>query len=199
MAGRSQRHETNGKLDDHVRLIRGEIQKSLDDAATRVLAAAIVSGNYDNAVDKRTGQEVPVIPFYGRYYRAATSWDAARSVCGMRDYACEVTAIWNFIVLNVRYTQDQDGEDTYCTVRAILEQGAGDCDDLTVMFAALLKAVGFENIIARIVSVRGDTWDHIYPIVMLPDGTWMALDVTESGHQPGWEFRNISAKRDFAL
>jgi len=179
--------------------MRAEIQKSLDDPATRVLAAAIVSGNFDNARDPRTGEDVPVVPYYGRWYRGAISWDAARDVCGMRDYACEVTAIWNFVVLNVRYTQDQDGEDTYSTVRATLEQGAADCDDMTVMFASLLKAVGFENVIARIASVQGRTWDHVWPMVMLPNGKWLSLDCTEEGNHPGWAATGLAAKRDFAL
>lgn len=199
MAGVSQRHETHGKLEEHVRLIRRAIQVSLDDPATRVLAAAIVSGNFDNMRDPRTGEEVPVVPFYGRWFRGAESWEAARQICGMRDYACEVTAIWNFVVLNIRYTQDQDGEDTYSSLRATLEQGAGDCDDLTIVFAALLKAVGFENVVARIVSVRGDQWDHIFALCMLPDGRWLALDCTEKGFVPGTEYTQVAAKRDFAL
>jgi hypothetical protein len=179
--------------------MRAQVQKSLDDPATRNLAAAIVSGNFDNMRDPRSGEEVPVVPFYGRWYRGAESWDAARQVCGMRDYACEVTAIWNFIVLNVRYTQDQDGEDTYSSVRATLEQGAGDCDDLTILFAALLKAVGFENIVARIASVAGKTWDHVWALCMLPNGSWIALDCTEPGNRPGWEAHGLAAVRDFAL
>lgn len=124
---RSKSWKTGDTLKEHVALIRRQIGLSLEDPATRFLAGALVSGNFDSAKDHRSGQMVPVVPFHGRFYRGASDWEAARSVCGMRDYLCEVTAIWNFIVLNVRYTQDQDGEDTYQTVRATLEMGAGDC------------------------------------------------------------------------
>ncbi len=186
-------------MEEHIRLIRGQISKSLDDPATRVLAAALVSGNFDSMTDPRTGQPVPVVPFHGRWYRGAASWEDARSLCAMRDYRCEVTAIWNFVVLNCRYTQDQDGEDTYSTVRGSLEQGALDCDDMTILFASLLKAIGYENLVARVVSIQGATWDHIYPLVMLPKGQWIALDATESGHHLGWEYQNVAARRDFAL
>jgi hypothetical protein len=199
VVGLAQRYETDNALEGHVRLIRGQITKSLDDAATRMLAAAIVAGNFDNVIDPRTGQGVPGIMFHGRWYRGAADWAAARQLCAQRDYACELTAIWNFGVLNVRYTQDQDGEDTYQTVRATLEAGAGDCDDLTILFAALAKAVGFENIVARIVSVHGATWDHIYPLVKLPRGGWIPMDATEQGKPLGWEYTRIAAKRDFAL
>lgn len=191
--------KTGDKLSEHVALIRRQIELSLADPATRFLAGAIVSGNFDSMRDPRSGIEVPVVPFHGRWYRGALDWPSARQTCGMRDYACEVTAIWNFIVLNTRYTQDQEGEDTYQTVRASLEIGAADCDDMTILFATLLKAVGFEDIIARIVSINGDSWDHIYPLVKLPSGKWMALDVTEKGKLPGWEFSWVASKQDFRL
>ena len=48
-------------------------------------------------------------------------------LCSARDEMCELTAIWNFWVLNVRYLQDSIGQDTYQTLRATLEAGGGDC------------------------------------------------------------------------
>ena len=77
--------------------------------------------------------------------------------------------------------------------------GACDCDDMTILFASLLKCVGFEEIVARIVSVQGTTWDHIYPLVKLPRGGWVAMDATEKGKHLGWEYANVAARRDFAL
>ncbi len=190
---------TDDSIEQHVELIRGQVAKSLADPATRMLAAAIVSGNFDSRVDPRTGHQVPVVPFHDRFYRGAADWASARAVCQARDYRCEVIAIWNFLVMNVRYTQDQFGEDTYQTLRATLEAGAGDCDDFTIAFAALLQAVGFEDVIARIISLDGRSWAHIYPLVKPPRGAWIALDVTENGKRFGWEFSRPAAKRDFAI
>lgn len=199
MLARSQRWKTGNSLDEHISLIRRQIQHSLDDSATHMLASAIVAGNFDNVIDPRTGEGVPAVPYYGRWYRGARSWTDAQSLCRMRDYACELTSIWNFGVLNLRYAQDQEGEDTYKTVRASLESGAVDCDDFTIFFASLLKAIGFENLVARVVSVQGETWDHIYLLAKLPRGGWTAMDATEHGHHLGWEYTNVAAKRDFAL
>lgn len=190
---------TGDTLPEHVALIRRQIEVGLSDPSTRMLAGAIVSGNFDSMQDPRSGVAVPVVPFHGRWYRGAKDWAAARQVCGMRDYACEVTALWNFVVLNIRYTQDQAGEDTYQSLRATLEIGAGDCDDMTIAFATLLRAVGFEQVYARIVSMQGETWDHIYPIVVMPNGRRLVLDATEQGKLPGWEYLWSSAKQDFAL
>ncbi len=180
-------------------MLRRQVQKGLDDPATRVLAGAIVAGNFDSMIDPRSKAAVPVVPFHGRWYRGARSWADAQSTCRMRDYVCEVNAIWNFVVLNLRYTQDQAGEDTYQTLRASLEAGAGDCDDMTVAFATLLKAVGFESVIARIISLEGRSWDHVYPVVNVPRHGWMALDATERGKLPGWEYRAAAERRDFEL
>jgi hypothetical protein len=190
---------TGDSLPEHVALIRRQIETGLADPSTRMLAGAIVSGNFDSVLDRRSGIEVPAVPFHGRWYRGAKDWAAARQICGMRDYMCEVTAIWNFIVLNLRYTQDQAGEDTYQSLRASLEIGAADCDDMTIAFATLLKAVGFEEIYARIVSMGGETWDHIYAIVVLPNGKRVVLDATEKGKTPGWEYKFSAAKQDFVL
>jgi hypothetical protein len=183
---RSQTYQTSDRIEEHIALIRQQVQASLADPATRALAAAIVSGSFDSGVDPRTGESVPVISYHGRAYRGARSWADARSLCAMRDLRCEVTAIWNFLVLNVRYTQDQDGEDTYQTLRASLEGGAGDCDDMTIAFAALLHAVGFEDVIARVISLDGRAWAHIYPVVLV-GRQWLVLDATERGKAMGWE------------
>lgn len=196
---RAQTYQTNDRIEEHIALIRQVVQTSLADPASRALAAAIVSGSFDDGRDPRTGTSVPVISYHGRAYRGARSWADARSVCGMRDLLCEVTAIWNFLVLNVRYTQDQDGEDTYQTLRASLEGGAADCDDFAIAFAVLLHAVGFEDVIARVISLDGRAWAHIYPLVRVDRHGWVVLDATEKGKPMGWEFGRARAKRDFAI
>lgn len=191
--------QTGDDIEQHVELIRRQVQVGLDDPASRMLAVAIVSGNFDQSVDPRTGASVPVVPFHGRFYRGAKDWNAARQICRMRDFMCEVNAIWNFVVLNIRYTADQDGEDTYSALRATLEAGGEDCDGMTIAFATLLRAVGFEQVICKIISLDGRAWAHIYPLVQVPGKGWVALDATEPGKLPGWEFRGAKATRAFAL
>ncbi len=203
MPGQSQRWKTRNGLEEHVRLMRKQIAVSLDDSATHMLSSAIVAGNFDNVIDPRTGQGVPAVPFHGRWYRGAQSWADARDLCEMRDSACEATALWNFATLNLRYGGDQDGEDTYKSVRASLESGTIDCDDFCIFFASMFKAIGYENVIARIASIEGRTWDHVWTLVQLPrrgrSATWISLDPTEPGKNLGWSFTEAAAIRDFAL
>lgn len=188
--------ETNS-IEDHARLLRGKVDESLADPHTRHLAAKIVSSGYDAWVDDpRTGTRVPAIKYYDHWYRV-TPGHLAPPVCDARDRTCEITAIWNFMVLNVRYTGDVDGYDSYQDLRTTLMTHSADCDDATVAFAALLRAVGFQ-VRARIISQDGRYWSHVYPVVK-SGNTWVALDMTEKGKKPGWEFRRARTARDFDM
>ena len=195
--GRSQHWETGDKLVNHVELIRRQVDLSLEDPETRSLAVAITSGAFDRTPDPVSGEMIPVVPYHGRIYRGARDWRTARIMCAARDEMCELTAIWNFCVLNIRYLQDQIGQDTYQTLRATLEAGGGDCDDCTVALCALAGAVGYESV-AAVISVKGGTWDHIYPVIKTRRG-WVALDMTEAGKKPGWEFGSPAARQNFAM
>lgn len=195
--GRAQHWETNDDLRNHIKLMRRQVTRSLEDPETRSLAVAITSGSFDSAYDPRTGERVPVIPFHGRLYRGAQSWQAAH-VCRMRDEQCEINSVWNFVVLNCRYLQDARGQDTYATLRGTLEAGGGDCDDFTVVFASLLGAVGYP-VAASVISVHGGTWDHVYACAKTRKGRWVPLDPTEPGKHPGWQYPRPAARENFML
>jgi len=177
-------------------LIERQVKRSLRDPGTRQLAVAIVSGVREYARDPRTGKQVPVVSAWGRYYRAP------EVECPARDEACEIEAIWDFVVMNVRYVLDIADVDTYSDVKATLEVGGGDCDDFTIVFAALLKALGY-SVQARVISIDGRSWAHIYPLCVLPKGGTpryvLPLDATEDGKEPGWEFKGAKKKQDFDL
>jgi len=195
--GRSQTWETGDSLVNHIELIRRQVEISMADPETRSLAVAIVSGAFDR-VQVGPGSFVPGVPYHGRYYRGAADWASAQTLCEQRDDMCELTQLWNFGVLNVRYLQDAAGEDTYQTLRATLEAGGGDCDDFCILFGSLAGAIGYRSI-ARVISVHGDTWDHIYPVIKTRRGGWVALDATEKGKRAGWEFSSPAARQDFWL
>lgn len=198
-----QREHTTSSLDDHIKLIKRQIARSMADPDVRNLAAQITSGRFDWMRDPRTGQEVPVVMFKGRHFRAPIG-----PLCRPKDDSCEIGAVWDFCVMNVRYLLDPEGADgeptdMYMDVTTILMSGAGDCDDFVVLFATLLMCLGF-RVIARVISTDGRRWAHIYPVVMVPKGEGrkeIALDATENGKSPGWEYMrgNPPAKRDFVL
>lgn len=178
-------HTQSHNIDEHVALIKRQLDRSLQDAEVRQLAVKIVSCHSDDLVA------------WGKRFHPP-------EVCpAPRDEEAEVAAIWDFVVLNCRYVYDPLEVDTFATVEHTLDAGGGDCDDLTIVFAALLKSVGF-HVQARVISTRADpqTWAHIYPLVGLSKDNpraWVPLDATVNGAIPGWEYEEIGQKKDYPL
>jgi len=190
-------HETH-TLDQHVSLIKGQLDKSLRDGELRQLAVKIVSGNYDHAVDPRTGKSAPVVRAYGKTFRAPPG-----DPCKARDDRCELERIWDFTVLNFRYVYDPADVDTFATAKESLIAGGGDCDDGVVLIGALAGFVGF-RVIARVISTKDDpaNWVHIYPLVGITKDDpqeWVPLDMTVQGAVPGWEYPGIGRYRDYHM
>lgn len=188
-----------GDIDEHVAKIRYQVDKSLADGETRQLAVKIVSDAWTWRRNPRTGQEEPYVEAWGRYFRVRNS-----PPCVPRDEQCEVTKIWDFVVTNCRYVYDPVNIDTFATVRESLIAGGGDCDDSTIMFDALLGAIGFP-MGARVISTAQtpDDWEHIYALVGMntkdKPTVWVPLDPTVDGAVPGWEYDNIGRARDYLM
>ena len=183
-------------LDEHIDVLRSYVERSLQDSETIQLARRLVSGRVESGVMPGSTRSRPVVEAWGMRFLAPRG-----AACPARDHVCEIVRIWDFLVLNMRYTFDPDGLETFSTLRESLRAGAGDCDDATIAFGALLRALGFQ-VGARVISSDGKQWEHIYPMVGIPHISpkqWVALDITIDGFRPGDEFRNAKAKRDFAL
>lgn len=110
--------------------------------------------------------------------------------CPARDDACELSAIFehNSDPENVRYTGDigahvlvpggePEAVDTFQTAKRTLEFRGGDCDDHAVLNATMASQNGFD-VMFRITSNTGATWDHIYTMARRNGGKWRALDTT---------------------
>jgi transglutaminase-like putative cysteine protease len=72
------------------------------------------------------------------------------------------------------------------SARRMLELRAGDCDDMTILLAAMLKAIGHP---VRLVLVgfnpnRKTVFTHIY-LEAFCKGWWLPLDPTVN-RPPGW-------------
>ena len=187
---------SKNSLDAHLRDIKRQVDRSTSDPETIQLAGRLVSAKYDYTRDPRSKVLVPVVQAWGNYYRAPDG-----AACAMRDAYCEIQRMWDFLVLNVRYTFDQQEVDTFKTLKETLASGAEDCDGFVIAFAALLKSVGF-RVVARVISSQGGTWDHIYTLVGCPHDNpkkWIPLDPTVDGAVPGWEYPNAHARQDFVL
>lgn len=189
-------YESEGSLDKHIGVLKDVLEESLADPEVTRLAVKIVSGSYDWAEDPRTGRRIPIIQAWGKTFHAPDM-----AICGPKDDACELGFLWAFVVKNCRYVYDMNSADQFKSIRETLLQGGGDCDDSTIVFCGLARAVGFNHVVARVISTGGDDWEHIYPLIACPKDrpdVWIPLDCTVEGAVPGWE-AHYAAARDFDM
>jgi len=103
-----------------------------------------------------------------------------------------VEAVFAWIKRNVTFQNDPPQDELLIDPRVLLAlprgQRKGDCDDFTMLGAAMLATLGFTS---RIVTIKADQrdptrWSHVYLEVELPDGRRMAFDASH-GLEVGWE------------
>jgi hypothetical protein len=111
-----------------------------------------------------------------------------------KDYAAEIKTLFHAVkdvngAGSVRYVRDHAYVDQFVSAAKTLDLKIGDCDDMTILLAAMLLCAGYP-VNARVVkAAEADSWSHIYLKTGLPPQKptrWMALDLTVK-HPPGWE------------
>lgn len=101
-----------------------------------------------------------------------------------KDDAQEVSKLLDFVQRSIRYVQDVHDVETVSTAAKTLAQRLGDCDDQSVLLAALCESVGYPT--RFIVTSYDDPsiMQHVYMQVCV-DEAWMDADPTED-HPLGW-------------
>lgn len=91
----------------------------------------------------------------------------------------EVCAIFDWVRRNVRYTRDIFRVELLHSARRMIELGAGDCDDMTILLGAMLLSTGHpvRLVLAGFRPSRPHVYTHIYPEVNVR-GRWLAIDAT---------------------
>jgi hypothetical protein len=116
------------------------------------------------------------------------------------DFDGEQRAIYNFVLKQIRFTRDIAGKETLRTPREILAIRAGDCDDKSILIAALLGTIGHR---VRLVTVKANPlapglFSHIYPEVY-SRGRWVALDAARRDPALGRSPTKYFQKRVWSL
>ena len=169
-------------LADHCQLIARQVQKSLEDPETRKLAVKIAGHRPDSYINEN-GVAVPIVEAWGLQLYLPP---VGASPCAAQNDACEVQAVWNFLVANVRYVLDPDGYDLFCTLRRTLEAGAGDCfpvDTLVLYESGEMGPIGAVEVGDRIYDGERfvevlKTWDRGHKTIhamKLNNGSTLAL------------------------
>lgn len=100
----------------------------------------------------------------------------------------EASAIHAWVRDNIRYTPDVANVETLQDPLLLLETRQGDCDDKSMLFAALAQSVGMD--VVFIAVAFGGQFEHVLPAVLI-DGEWVAAETTENVPL-GWVPENIT-------
>jgi hypothetical protein len=96
-----------------------------------------------------------------------------------KDYLGEIQALFEWVQQNVRYTKDPYRVEVLHSARRLLDLLAGDCDDMTILLAAMLESVGHPTrmVIVGPNRLQPSLFSHIYLEVSY-QGRWIPLDPT---------------------
>jgi hypothetical protein len=110
------------------------------------------------------------------------------------DDAAEAQAIYDWVRGHIRFTKDPVGKEKLYPPAELLKIRAGDCDDISMLLATLVMAVGYP---ARLVTVSAngsapDQFSHVY-IEAEVQGQWIPLDAARPeaifGSEPPMYYR----------
>lgn len=103
----------------------------------------------------------------------------------------EVRAIQEYVRDQVRYVKDIRGMETVSTPKKTLEAMAGDCDDKSLLTAALLEAIGHPT---RFVAVGYTPNNYVHVLVETKVANqWIPVETTENVPL-GWYPPNMPAR-----
>ena len=107
-----------------------------------------------------------------------------------KDWAKEVSAVYQWVRDNIRYVRDPRNIETLHTPQKILEYGQGDCDDQSILLASLLETLGHPARFVAVGFVPG-TYSHVYVETKIGN-RWIPLDATMAKWKPGQKPNNIT-------
>ena len=103
-----------------------------------------------------------------------------------KDYTGEMVALHNWVRDNIRYTRDVVGQETLFPPEYVMYQTqAGDCDDLSMLVAALCGSVGIPTRF-KVIGQTPGSYSHVY-LEARPQNDWIPLDPIMRDKPAGWE------------
>lgn len=92
-------------------------------------------------------------------------------------WAAEAAALFAFVRDDIRYVRDVTDVETVATPVKTLEYGQGDCDDKSVLLAALLESIGHPSAFVAI-GYSPDSFVHVY-VQSRINKNWVGMETTE--------------------
>jgi transglutaminase-like putative cysteine protease len=105
-----------------------------------------------------------------------------------KTWFAEIRAVFNWVRTNITYRLDATEIEQISLASITVEQGQGDCDDMSIVLATLLMSIGHP---CRFVAVGfGEHGDGLFSHVLVEtrgagETPWVSLDTTEPAPM-GW-------------
>jgi hypothetical protein len=97
------------------------------------------------------------------------------------DWMGEVTAVYDWVLKNIRFTRDVYGKETLHSADEILRLQIGDCDDFTILLCSLLGTIGHKTRILTISKPEDErNFSHVFPQVFV-NNQWLTIDAARRG------------------
>lgn len=129
-------------------------------------------------------------PKHGAFLRGLAIKITLEAGCKTKQFLCEAKALGDWVRDNVKWIRDTRGFETLQYPYRTLAFGAGDCDDLSTLLAALTTSIGIATRFKAIAAnpMRKDQYSHVY-LEMDPtgQGKWIPADPTVKSAAFGWE------------
>lgn len=116
-----------------------------------------------------------------RYKTAPAVFELARQITAKvpeKSWKNEARAILSWVQKNIRYVKDVRGVETLQTPVQTLRIGAGDCDDKSMLTAALMESIGHPTRFMA-VGMQPDHFCHVFTQTKV-GGKWVTMEATEN-------------------
>jgi transglutaminase-like putative cysteine protease len=129
------------------------------------------------------------------------SWEvrqaALEAVRGVERGQTEIDSVFNWVRDRIEF-RGEYGE-TLQSPRITLLVKAGDCDDQSMLMAAMLQSLGFETRFRTIALTNSaDEFSHVYAEVRdKQTGQWLPVDTTVQTSYPGWQPDDIARTQTY--
>jgi Transglutaminase-like superfamily len=128
--------------------------------------------------------------------------DIVRAVPAFDDVR-EAEGLYNWVRANVRFTKDPVNKENLYPPAELLKIRSGDCDDISMLLATLLMAVGYPARLMTVAASQGSPEDfsHVYVEGEVPagSGNWIAMDPARFDSEFGVAPQQITRARWWSL
>ena len=126
-----------------------------------------------------SGYNSDVIRYWLKCYQQWRNQPAelVSGLSGDIDKKCE--SVFAYLVNNVSYKLDKDGDQYIKSPARLLADGEGDCKSLTMFIACCLHCLGVKHIIRYVNYDGGKQYTHVYPVAIDEIGNEIIMDACE--------------------